>query len=327
METIIIQINYYYLTYFKGDEKKVPFVLFENDKDELIKQKIKKGVEKMKNESDDSKKRKIEDEIAEELSKELKNFEPKNFKFKNGKYFAYQFYSINDNILEEFYSEEKKKKLYEGEFIQKNEVDEFGNWEIYLLRHGKGKSWEHDNYPGIESEFFYDYRIGRGKELGNKNDKFFLDLRCGCGFYKEETKENISFYTLDTDCYINNIKLEINNQKKNCGTIFIKDNDGQKIIYEIHVNINNNYDIDFVRTKDIEGMGIVKDFRNGDILIVNFNSNNIITDNLKDLPIFVDKEEFDIYKDDFEEERNKNNNNEQTKEIQTNSNLNSNNLN
>ena len=74
-------------------------------------------------------------------------------------------------------------------------------------------------------------------------------------------------------------------------------------------------------------MGIVKDFRNGDILIVNFNNNNIITDNLKDLTIFVDKEEFDINKDDFEEERNKNNNNEQTKEIQTNSNLNSNNLN
>ena len=182
METIIIQINYYYLTYFKGDEKKVPFVLFENDKDELIKQKIKEGVEKMKNESDDSKKRKIEDEIAEELSKELKNFEPKNFKFKNGKYFNDRVYSINDNILELFDWKEKEK-YYEGEFIQKNEVDEFGNWKIYLFPHGKGKSWEHDNYPGIESEFFYYYRIGRGKELSNKNDKLFLDLECG--FYKE----------------------------------------------------------------------------------------------------------------------------------------------
>lgn len=29
-------------------------------------------------------------------------------------------------------------------------------------------------------------------------------------------------------------------------------------------------------------MGIVKDYRNGDLLIVNFDTNNIITDNLKD---------------------------------------------
>ena len=46
--------NKYY--YFIGDKDKIPFVVFDNNKDELIKQKIKEAYEKRKNEEDDSKK-------------------------------------------------------------------------------------------------------------------------------------------------------------------------------------------------------------------------------------------------------------------------------
>ena len=82
--------------------------MFDDDKDELIKQKIKKGINKMNKELDDNKKSKIDYEIVDFLIDELKNFDINNFKHKNGKIVEYYEYNksnyyifkIHDNILE-----------------------------------------------------------------------------------------------------------------------------------------------------------------------------------------------------------------------------------
>ena len=45
------------------------------------------------------------------------------------------------------------------------------------------------------------------------------------------------------------------------------------------------------------GNGIVKDFRTGELFLVNFDTNNIISnDTLKDIPQYKDKEELEMCK-------------------------------
>ena len=278
--------NKYY--YFIGDKDKIPFIIFDNNKDELIKQKIKEAYEKRKNEEDDSKKYAIEKEVIDEIIKELNNYNLKNFKLLNGKYIfnfdkddERSYRSIHNNIMEVYIN---NKMEYEGDFIQVNENLDL---DLYiLLMHGKGKqTGYYGNFPNTEGEFFYDNRFGRGNIIGDKTEKFFCDIE----FYEKEKRDNITIY--NTYSTKNKIILEINNEKRNNpGRIIVKDIDGEKIIYEINVKINEEL--------KPEGIGFVKDFRNGDLLIVNFDTNNILTNNIQDLTVFLDKEEFDMNKDD-----------------------------
>ena len=71
-------------------------------------------------------------------------------------------------------------------------------------------------------------------------------------------------------------------------TIIVKDRYNKKIIYQIEVR----------KEKDkLTGNGIVKDFRTGELLLVNFDTNNVISnDILKDIPQYKDKEEFEMCK-------------------------------
>ena len=271
--------------YFIGDKDKIPFVIFDNDKDELIKEKIKEANEKYKNEEDAEKKKTIENEIMNEIIKLLNDYDHKNFKLLNGKYVTDDidgnFKIIHNRTIEEYLHH---KKIYEGHFIQENRDDY-----VYLLKHGKGKQTDLDLYdicPNTEGEFFYDRILGRGNIIGDKTEKFFCDLT----LREKEKRDNITIYQ-DSSHAENKIILEINNEKKdNPGRIVIKDIDGEKIIYEINVKINDEL--------KAEGIGFVKDYRNFDLLIVNFDTNNILSNNMQDLTAFLDKEEFNMNKDD-----------------------------
>ena len=297
--------------HFEGENNKIPYIMFDNDKDELIKQKIKEAIDKMNKESDDSKKYKIENEIEDFLINELKNFNIKNFKIKNGKF--YDCYSdskkcvrkVNGNIMKIYKNEAEDELYYIGDFIQNNETDDITD---FLIFHGKGKSineWLSLDYPNIESEVFYSELIGRGKSIGDNKDKLFLDIefeKCE----KQNNNKNITIYSpiLSKYYYKNNIIAEIyNNKRNNPGKILVKDIDGEKIIYEINVNMKI-WKESYGQYAKPEGIGIVKDYRNGDILIINFDTNNILTDNIKDLTVFLDKEEFDINKEDYIAEKN-----------------------
>ena len=71
--------------------------------------------------------------------------------------------------------------------------------------------------------------------------------------------------------------------------IVVKDIDNKNIIYEVNVRMSEE--------NKLIGNGLVKDYRTGEILMVNFNTNNIISnDILNDFPLFQDKNEYDTYK-------------------------------
>ena len=284
--------RYYNNSYhFEGDEDKIPFVLFDNNKDEYLDRKIKEGVENMKKEQDETIKDKIENDIIDELIKDLKNYRLENFKFKNGKYFFTPdwYYDIHNNQMQNF---DLIEGSYEGEFIQ---VINYSH-HIEVARHGKGKNYSrYGKYPNTESEFFYQKRIGRGNIIGEKEEKFFLDVE----FYEKEKKGDIIIYNGINfgfgSIHEDKIFLEINTKKENNpGKILVKDIDGEKIIYEITVKTIKDDNYDFLKPK---GLGIVKDHRNDDLLIVNFDTNNILSHNLQDLSIFLDKEELHMNKD------------------------------
>lgn len=247
--------------YFKGDGNQIPFILFDNDKDLLINEKIKEGVEKMNKEQDETIKNKIESDILIELIKELKNYRIENFKLKNGyfyyfgdpKYSNYFYYYIHDNICESFFF---NKKNYEGEFIQ---FFEGGNASI--LRHGRGKSYDEYKkyYPNTEGEYFYGERIGRSHVIGESEEKFFCDVP----FYEKEKKGDIIIYDRGPVLFRDNIILEINSKKKNTpGRILVKDIDEETIIYEISVKTIEDENNDKKKFLKPKGLGIVKDHRN-----------------------------------------------------------------
>ena len=294
--------------HFEGEINKIPYIMFDNDKDELIKQKIEEGINKMNKETDDNK-RKIENEIEDFLINELKNFDLKNFKIMNGIFYDSASNNcerkINENIMVIYKNEEKDEIDYIGDFLQNNEdVDDYVYY--FVIPHGRGKSNKWFSKTESEGEVFYGNLLGKGKVIGDKKDKFFWDIE----FIKSEKQnndENITIYLsmlANGYYYENNVITEVyNNKRNNPGRILVKDLDGKKIIYEINVNMKIWKDRDDQYAKP-EGMGIVKDYRNGDILIVNFDTNNIIADNIKDLTVFLDKEEFDINKEDYNEEKN-----------------------
>ena len=141
---------------FIGDleEGKEAFALFENFY--LMEQKIKEGINNMNKESDKNIKSKIENEIAENLKKELEKYDFKNMKIKNGKYYigTRLAFNIHDKIKEKYYPTKRSSK---GGFIQSN-IIEWDDWckerraYIKFLFHGKIKFYGEDGQEDSEGE-------------------------------------------------------------------------------------------------------------------------------------------------------------------------------
>ena len=75
--------------------------------------------------------------------------------------------------------------------------------------------------------------------------------------------------------------------------ILVKDIENVNIKYEINIKMTYDY--------ELKNTGIVRDFRSNEILIVNFSTNNIITNDLDNLVLFIDNNEFIINKKTNEE--------------------------
>ena len=95
----------------------------------------------------------------------------------------------------------------------------------------------------------------------------------------------------------------MNNGRNNLGKILVKDINGENIIYEITVKIKEEYN--YLKQT---GIGLVHNYRDGELLIVNFDNNNIISHNLQDLSIFIDEEEFNMNKNIIKDPTNDKNN-------------------
>ena len=155
------KIYFYKKRIFEGDNNKEAFSLFDNHI--LIENKIKEGINEIKQEPIEKNQKEIEDNICEEIKKEFDNFDFNKILLKNGKYIYPKgdYYYIHDNIMEEY---ENNKKILEGKFIQ-----EIENNKIFLKFHGNTINCEY-NY---ENEFFYNYVIGGCKIYGDKNEKIW----------------------------------------------------------------------------------------------------------------------------------------------------------
>ena len=71
----------------------------------------------------------------------------------------------------------------------------------------------------------------------------------------------------------------MNKNKNSPVRILVKDRENINIIYEIIYNMSEE--------KELIGNGTVRDFRTGEILLVNFSTNNIISSNLlKSIPLY-----------------------------------------
>lgn len=221
------------------------------------------------------KRQKIENKYIEELKEELNKFDFNNIILKKGKYIYSEVYyeCIHDDKIEVF---ENNKKTMEGKFIQ-----EIKNGIIKLIFHEKYKSIV-DNYEG---EIFYDCRIGRGEITGDKNKKFYF-FRSSFSDWLEkvdENKYNIIYKVLDE-----RITLEMNKNINSPVRILVKDRENINIIYEIICNMSEE--------NKLIGNGTVIDFRTGEILLVNFSTNNIISSNLlKSIPLYKDEDEYNMY--------------------------------
>ena len=196
----------------------------------------------------------------------------KDIKFKDGNYDY-----IHGNKLERF---KNNKLCYEGDFIQE------GNNKIYISRHGKGKYYIYENiYNG---EFFYDFMIGRGKINNDRNNKFYFFENEFSGLFGNEKKNDIN-NTITYEVGDEHITLEMNQNNLNIPVrILVKDINNIDIIYEITAKMTYN--------KKLNGTGFVRDYRTGEILIVNFGTKNIITNELDHLEVFINNEEFTINK-------------------------------
>ena len=101
-----------------------------------------------------------------------------------------------------------------------------------------------------------------------------------------EKKEKKIIYKLYDD---ERLILEKMNNQDVPSRIIVKDIDNKNIIYEINAKMTDEF--------ELIGNGLVKDFRTGEIFMVNFNTENIISnDILKDFPLFSDKKEYNTYK-------------------------------
>jgi hypothetical protein len=86
------------------------------------------------------------------------------------------------------------------------------------------------------------------------------------------------------------IILQMNNANNNGPIrIIIKDANLKNILYEINAKLSEK--------KELKGIGIVNDLRKGDMLMVNFDTGNVIAnDFLSVIPSFRDKDEYNMYK-------------------------------
>ena len=268
-------------TFFEGDKDKEAFSLFENYKE--FEKKIKDAKEEMKNNKNEDKKNEIENKIIEELKNKLENFDISKVILKNGKFYdsfnSEYFYIHNENYAEFF---RDNNKCFEFGIFQ-----EIKDNMIFLQTYDKCISFS-ENEIG---EIFYDRRIGRRRKYQNEeNEKFYTRFP-----EKKELKEiennnyNIIYKMYDEERLI---LIESKNMEKNYipVTLIVKDRYNKNIIYQIEAKKEKEKD-------KLKGNGIVKDFRTGELILVNFDTNNIISyDALGDIPQFYDKEEFHMYK-------------------------------
>ena len=256
---------------FEGESDKEAFSLFDNfDKLEL---KIKEAIDKINKESDIKEKQKIENNIYAEIKKEFENFNLNKVLLKSGKFIYSDRYDyIHDNILEEYRNNEK---ISEGEFIQKIKDNT-----IEIIPFGKTIFYNND----IEYfENFYGYDIGRYKYKDKLKEEFGFS-----GIFIEflkalDIKDNINKYEIGDE----RVTLEIINNKTRLVKILVKDPRNINIIYEINTKLNNKNEL-----KD----KLVIDHRTGEMLLVNYNNYIISSDIFKDIPIFSDESEFNMYK-------------------------------
>ena len=131
---------------------------------------------------------------------------------------------------------------------------------------------------------FYGAQIGKGKLKYQENEKFYFfpeEFIFNENYLEEtETNEDNIFYKVRNEERL--ILIENNNAQKNNNpvTIIVKDRYNKKIIYQMEVRKEND---------KLIGNGIVKDFRTGELFLVNFDTNNIISnDILKDIPQYKD---------------------------------------
>ena len=262
---------------FTGDRDKEGFSLFDNFND--MEHEMNKAIEDIRKVEDINEKKKIEDAFCEKLEEKLNEFNFNKILLKNGWYYEnYENWNcyINDNKVE--FSEDNKK-IVEGEFIQEIENDN-----INILFHGNYERFNYDNYKG---EIFYDVIIGRRNIKGDKNQKFY----CASKYIFEnlieeiEKKKYITIYKARK----NRIILEENNMNKNAPIrIIVKDKENENIIYEINAKAS--------KENILIGNGIVKDYRTGELLHVNFNTNNIISsDFFSSINLYKDEEEYNMY--------------------------------
>ena len=148
--------------------------------------------------------------------------------------------------------------------------------------------------PNFEGEFFYnDLPTGKaklGEYINNAKEmkeKFY--------FYGNEKKLNLQKIKEDDDYlfYVGDKRITLEKNRKNIDgfvDILVKDRFNETVIYEIYANLVKD-------NSKLIGNGFVVDKRRGELLLVNFDNNNIISNNLLSImPKFVDGEEFDLYK-------------------------------
>ena len=270
---------------FVGDKDKEAFSLFDNYAD--IEKKIKDKINEIKKYKSKNKKNEIENEIIEELKNKLENFDLNKVILKNGKYY----YDVNSRKRGDYnYIHENSVKVYQNNTkeISSDFFQEIKNNIIYIRRYGEVQHFL-KNYKG---EIFYAARIGKVKFSNQENEKFYFlpeEFIFNENYLEEtETNEDNIFYKVRNEERL--ILIENNNAQKNNNpvTIIVKDRYNKKIIYQMEVRKEND---------KLIGNGIVKDFRTGELFLVNFDTNNIISnDILKDIPQYKDKEELEMCK-------------------------------
>ena len=260
---------------FVGDSDKQAFSLFDNF--DIIENNIKQTVEKLKKIPDDNNnnKNEIKNNMCNEIMKELNNFNLKNIIFKNGKY-CYpngKYYYIHENICEYF---ENNNKIFSGDFFQEIKDNRF-----FFHTYGNVINYK-TNYKG---ESFYEFYFGRYRE--KNNIKFRIAGKDIQNYLQEigKTDKSIIYKIYDERITLEKM-YDINIPVR----IILKEKNNKNIIYEINVKMSQQ--------KELYGNALIKDYRTGEILIVNINTNNIISNNiLNDFPLFQDRNEYETYKD------------------------------
>ena len=255
---------------FVGDFDKQAFSLFDNY--DAIENKIKQSINMINQTSNENNnlRNDIKNNMCNELIKELSNFNFKNILLKNGKYYYTNgnYHYIHDNMFEFF---ENNNKICEGDLLQ-----EIKDNLIYLTTYGNTKNYK-NNHNG---ECFYNMYIGRCMVMDNI--KFWIVGNNVENFLQElEKKDKSIIYKISDE----RITLEQMYDKNFPVRIIVKDKNNKNIIYEINVKMSEQ--------KKLYGNALIKDYRSGEILIVNINTNNIISNNiLDDFPLFQDKNEY-----------------------------------